>query len=112
MGSAGAWRALHSGGPRDPEMNAKVNNAGEIWEAWRPFAPSIKREAARAYLENATDCPFMVLTAQVRADKRGPDSRGNACRRQRARPQTVEQESIHCTGDSSMSLASEPEYPW
>jgi carbamoyltransferase len=77
--------------PRDPEMNAKVNNAVKFREAWRPFAPSIKREAARAYLENATDSPFMVLTAQVRADKRGlipavTHVDGSA------RPQTVEQD--------------------
>jgi carbamoyltransferase len=77
--------------PRDPEMNAKVNNAVKFREAWRPFAPSIKREAARAFLENAMDSPFMVLTAQVRADKRGlipavTHVDGSA------RPQTVEKD--------------------
>jgi carbamoyltransferase len=77
--------------PRDPEMNAKVNNAVKFREAWRPFAPSIKREAARAFLETATDSPFMVLTAQVRAEKRNlipavTHVDGSA------RPQTVEQD--------------------
>ena len=32
--------------PRDPEMNAKVNNAVKFREWWRPFAPSMKKEAA------------------------------------------------------------------
>src|SRR5262249_5226900 len=31
--------------PRDPEMNAKVNNAVKFREWWRPFAPSFKKEA-------------------------------------------------------------------
>jgi carbamoyltransferase len=77
--------------PRDPEMNAKVNNAVKFREWWRPFAPSLKREAAADYLESATDSPFMILTAQVRPEKRGvipavTHVDGSA------RPQTVEKE--------------------
>lgn len=77
--------------PRDPEMNAKVNNAVKFREWWRPFAPSMKKEAAPEYLEAATDSPFMILTAQVRVDKRGvipsvTHVDGSA------RPQTVEKE--------------------
>jgi len=56
--------------PRDPEMNAKVNNAVKFREWWRPFAPSMLSEVASEYLESATDSPFMVLTAQVRPEKR------------------------------------------
>jgi len=78
--------------PRDPEMNAKVNNAVKFREWWRPFAPSFKKEAAPEYLESAYDSPFMILTAQVRAEKRGvipsvTHVDGSA------RPQTVERES-------------------
>lgn len=77
--------------PRDPEMNAKVNNAVKFREWWRPFAPSLKKEAAIEYLESATDSPFMILTAQVHAEKRGvipavTHVDGSA------RPQTVEKE--------------------
>jgi len=56
--------------PRDPEMNIKVNNAVKFREWWRPFAPSFKKEAAPEYLESAHDSPFMILTAQVRPEKR------------------------------------------
>jgi carbamoyltransferase len=56
--------------PRDPEMNGKVNNAVKFREWWRPFAPSLKQEAAPHYLESAYDSPFMILTAQVRPEKR------------------------------------------
>jgi carbamoyltransferase len=77
--------------PRDPEMNAKVNNAVKFREWWRPFAPSFKKEAAPDYLESAYDSPFMILTAQVRPGKRSvipsvTHVDGSA------RPQTVERE--------------------
>jgi len=77
--------------PRDPEMNIKVNNAVKFREWWRPFAPSLKKEAALEYLESAYDSPFMILTAQVRPEKRGvipsvTHVDGSA------RPQTVEKE--------------------
>jgi carbamoyltransferase len=76
---------------RDPEMNAKVNNAVKFREWWRPFAPSLKKEAAAEYLEGVMDSPFMILTAQVRPEKRGvipavTHVDGSA------RPQTVEKE--------------------
>jgi len=77
--------------PRDPEMNVKVNNAVKFREWWRPFAPSLKKESAGEFLESATDSPFMILTAQVRPEKRGvipavTHVDGSA------RPQTVEKE--------------------
>jgi carbamoyltransferase len=56
--------------PRDPDMTAKVNNAVKFREWWRPFAPSMLSEIAGEYIESATDSPFMILTAQVRPDKR------------------------------------------
>src|SRR5260370_30941390 len=76
---------------RDPEMSTKVNNAVKFREWWRPFAPSMKKEAAGEYLESATDSPFMILTAQVRPEKCGvipavTHVDGSA------RPQTVEKE--------------------
>jgi carbamoyltransferase len=77
--------------PRDPQMNTKVNNAVKFREWWRPFAPSFKKEAAPEYLESAYDSPFMILTAQVRPEKRSvipsvTHVDGSA------RPQTVESE--------------------
>jgi carbamoyltransferase len=77
--------------PRDPQMTEKVNNAVKFREWWRPFAPSIKREAARAFLESAHDSPFMILTAQVKPEKRSvipavTHVDGSA------RPQTVEKD--------------------
>jgi carbamoyltransferase len=56
--------------PREPEMNAKVNKAVKCREWWRPFTPSFKKEATPEFLESGYDSPFMILTAQVRAEKR------------------------------------------
>jgi carbamoyltransferase len=56
--------------PRDPEMNAKVNNAVKFREWWRPFAPALLAEAAPEYLESAHDSPFMIFTSVVRPEKR------------------------------------------
>jgi carbamoyltransferase len=77
--------------PRDPEMNAKVNNAVKFREWWRPFAPSMLKEVAGEYLEHACDSPFMILTNPVRPEKRDvipsvTHIDGSA------RPQTVEKE--------------------
>jgi carbamoyltransferase len=77
--------------PRDPEMNAKVNNAVKFREWWRPFAPSLNKECAGEYLESATDSPFMILTAQVRPEKRGEIPSVTHVDGS-ARPQTVEKE--------------------
>jgi carbamoyltransferase len=68
-----------------------VNNAVKFREWWRPFAPSMLAEVAGEYLESATDSPFMVLTAQVRSEKRSiipsvTHVDGSA------RPQTVERD--------------------
>jgi carbamoyltransferase len=77
--------------PRDPEMNAKVNNAVKFREWWRPFAPSLLKEVAGEYLEHACDSPFMILTNPVRPEMRDvipsvTHVDGSA------RPQTVEKE--------------------
>jgi carbamoyltransferase len=77
--------------PRDPEMNIKVNNAVKFREWWRPFAPSMLSEVAAGYIESATDSPFMILTAQVKPEKRSvipsvTHVDGSA------RPQTVERD--------------------
>jgi carbamoyltransferase len=77
--------------PRDPEMNAKVNNAVKFREWWRPFAPSMLKEVAGEYLEQVCDSPFMILTNPVRPEKRDvipsvTHVDGSA------RPQTVEKE--------------------
>lgn len=60
-------------------------------EWWGPFGPSFKKEAVPEFLESAYDLPAMILTAQVRPEKRSviPSvTHGDGS----ARPQTVEKE--------------------
>jgi len=68
-----------------------VNNAVKFREWWRPFAPSMLAEVSGEYIESATDSPFMILTAQVKPEKRSvipsvTHVDGSA------RPQTVERD--------------------
>jgi carbamoyltransferase len=72
-------------------MKDRVNNAVKFREAWRPFAPSLLKEAAPEYLEGVTNSPFMIVTAQVRPEKRSVIPAVTHAD-ESARPQTVERE--------------------
>ncbi len=77
--------------PRDPDMTNKVNNAVKFREWWRPYPAVDQKGSGGRMLESATDSPFMILTAQVKPEKRSvipavTHVDGSA------RPQTVEKE--------------------
>ncbi len=55
---------------RRPEMKDRVNEVVKFREGWRPFAPSCLAEAASDYFEGCHDAPFMILTFDVRPEKR------------------------------------------
>ncbi|MFQ5702343.1 MAG: carbamoyltransferase, partial [Acidobacteriota bacterium] len=56
--------------PRDPAMRDKVNAVAKFREGWRPFAPSVIEERGSEYFEGFRPSPFMILTFQVKPDKR------------------------------------------
>ncbi|MEX1254796.1 MAG: carbamoyltransferase [Dehalococcoidia bacterium] len=56
--------------PRRPEMKDRVNECVKFREGWRPFAPSCLEEAAPEYFEGCREAPFMILTFDVRPEKR------------------------------------------
>ena len=60
------------GDARDPKMKDTINMKIKFREGFRPFAPSVTREAAGEYfdLDAPRESPFMLLTAEVRPDKR------------------------------------------
>ena len=57
--------------PRRIEMKDVLNLKVKRRESFRPFAPSIIREAVPEWFETDDDVPFMMQVFTVRADKRG-----------------------------------------
>jgi carbamoyltransferase len=52
------------------EMKDRVNAVVKFREGFRPFAPSVTRDAAEAYFERVYDSPFMTATFTVRPPAR------------------------------------------
>ena len=55
---------------RNPENQSRVNLKIKFRESFRPFAPAVLLERASEYFEPGTASPYMLLTAQVRDEKR------------------------------------------
>lgn len=55
---------------RNPENQSKVNLKIKFRESFRPFAPAVLLERSSEYFEIDRPSPYMLLTAQVRAEKR------------------------------------------
>ena len=58
------------GDPRNPENKDRINLKIKFRESFRPFAPSVLEEKAKEYFELDVPSPYMLLTAQVRPDRR------------------------------------------
>jgi carbamoyltransferase len=56
--------------PRRPDMKEILNAKIKLREAFRPFAPSILREAVGEYFETDADVPFMQQVFRIRPEKR------------------------------------------
>jgi len=56
------------GDPRNVTMQKTMNLAVKFRESFRPFAPSVREEDAAAWFELDQPSPYMLLTAQVRAE--------------------------------------------
>jgi carbamoyltransferase len=57
--------------PRDAANRDRVNASVKFREEWRPFAPACLEERAGEYFEHAAESPHMILTFDVRGEKRG-----------------------------------------
>ena len=58
------------GDPRSPSMQKNLNLKVKYRESFRPFAPAVLREDVADWFELDSDSPYMLLVADVRADKR------------------------------------------
>ncbi len=56
--------------PRRADMKDIMNQRIKHRESFRPFAPSVLAEAAHEYFDLVGDSPFMVMSAEVRREKR------------------------------------------
>jgi carbamoyltransferase len=60
------------GDARSPKMQAVMNLKIKFRESFRPFAPAVLREHVAEWFELEAESPYMLLVADVRADKRLP----------------------------------------
>jgi carbamoyltransferase len=58
------------GDPRNSTMQKTLNLRVKYRESFRPFAPSVRREDVAEWFELDDDSPYMLLVADVVADKR------------------------------------------
>jgi carbamoyltransferase len=58
------------GDARSPSMQKTLNLRVKYRESFRPFAPSVLRERVGDWFEHDGDSPYMLLVADVAADKR------------------------------------------
>ena len=56
--------------PRRPDMRELINAKIKLRESFRPFAPSILREAMGEWFEVDDDVPFMMKVYEIREEKR------------------------------------------
>ena len=56
--------------PRSPSMRETLNRKVKLREAFRPFAPSVPRERAAEWFGLDGESPYMLLTAEVRPERR------------------------------------------
>jgi carbamoyltransferase len=60
------------GDARSPKMQAVMNLKIKFRESFRPFAPAVLRQRVADWFEMDADSPYMLLVADVRADRRLP----------------------------------------
>jgi carbamoyltransferase len=66
------------GDARSPAMQSRMNLKIKLRESFRPFAPSVLAERAAEYFELDRPSPYMLLVADVRAERRLPETRDEA----------------------------------
>jgi carbamoyltransferase len=58
------------GDPRSPTMQKNLNLKVKYRESFRPFAPAVLREDVADWFELNSDSPYMLIVADVRAERR------------------------------------------
>lgn len=58
------------GDARNQQMQSRMNLKIKYRESFRPFAPTVLREKVSDWFELTKDSPYMLLTAQIKEDKK------------------------------------------
>ncbi|MDY7035258.1 MAG: carbamoyltransferase [Thermodesulfobacteriota bacterium] len=66
------------GDPRQVETQSVMNLKIKYRESFRPFAPTVLEEKATEYFEMSCPSPYMLLVANVRENRRLPQSSGDS----------------------------------
>ncbi len=68
------------GDARSPKMQSVMNLKIKFRESFRPFAPAVLREHVADWFELDGDSPYMLLVADVRADRAAAGAAGSGRR--------------------------------
>jgi carbamoyltransferase len=68
------------GDPRDPSMQASLNQKIKYRESFRPFAPAVLNECREEYFELDRPSPYMTLVAHVKQEQRREVAGGETAR--------------------------------
>ena len=63
--------------PRSPTVQKQLNMKVKFRESFRPFAPSVLREDVAQWFDFHSDSPYMLMVANVAADKHLPENTNN-----------------------------------
>jgi predicted NodU family carbamoyl transferase len=74
------------GDPRRPDMKTILNLKIKRRESFRPFAPSVLREAVADWFIRDDDVPFMLQVIPIRPERRGANTRSDPRRWNRTPP--------------------------
>jgi carbamoyltransferase len=90
--------------PRDNDMRDRINARVKLRESFRPFAPAVLAERAAAFFDIDVPSPYMMLTAQVRAEHRlpNPDPEPEAMMERARVPRSIVPAITHVDGSARL----------
>jgi carbamoyltransferase len=103
------------GDARSPKMQSVMNQKIKYRESFRPFAPACLAERASEYFELDSPSPYMLLTANVREERRLPlrgDEAGLDIHEWVNRPRSDLPSVTHVDGSARIQTVTASQNPW
>ena len=101
------------GDARRQDTQTVMNRRIKFRESFRPFAPAVLRERVAEWFDLDADAPYMLITADVRADKRRPfeDPGGDDVLERLAVPRSVIPAVTHLDGSARVQTVHRDLHP-